>query len=596
MFSAQKARKCWKITTPRTSKSQTTLSYKPTTFSKTTNKQSTRYATTDFNRLSSTGSNTGVTSQSPTIATTTTTTVTTAIITETSTNTSQQSSTTAISSCLLYDFLESNGTLPAAGSVIHPDTCSNISIDICSSGPGNVLRFCECDNEGVWTIIQRRLDGCVDFYRNWTEYREGFGNINGEYWLGNDVIHQITSNGEYTLKVVLQDWDGVTKYAMYDAFRIAGEADSYRLTLGSYTGDAGNSLNYNNGQQFSTWDRDNDGYTDVSCAQVERGAWWHNHCTTANLNGPYLDANTEGVPRTPKGIFWYHWHGWYYSLKETKMMIKSNAQPTSTDKPWTSDPVTSKLSTTQSSSDTTMNPIQQTTTTGDTTTSRCHQYTTAESDAALPAAASGIHPDICANISTDICSNGSGNVHTFCECDNEGVWTIIQRRIDGCVDFYRNWTEYKEGFGNINGEFWLGNAVIHQITSNADYTLKVVLQDWDGVTKYAKYNAFRIADEADNYRLTVGSYSGAAGNSMNYNNGEQFSTWDVDNDGYSDVSCAQVERSGWWHNHCTIANLNGLYLDANAGGRPRTPKRIFWYHWHGWYYSFKETKMMIKLA
>jgi len=46
-----------------------------------------------------------------------------------------------------------------------------------------------------WTLMQHRLDGSVDFYRNWSEYRLGFGQLDGEFWLGNEHIHQITRQG-----------------------------------------------------------------------------------------------------------------------------------------------------------------------------------------------------------------------------------------------------------------------------------------------------------------------------------------------------------------------------------------------------------------
>jgi hypothetical protein len=33
---------------------------------------------------------------------------------------------------------------------------------------------------------------------------------------------------------------------------------------------------------------------------------------------------------------------------------------------------------------------------------------------------------------------------------------VIQRRIDGQTDFYRGWSEYEVGFGDLMKEFWLG--------------------------------------------------------------------------------------------------------------------------------------------
>ena len=140
---------------------------------------------------------------------------------------------------------------------IYPYGVANKSVNV----------YCEFDIDGVWTIIQRRYNGSVNFYRNWTEYKQGFGSSNGEYWLGNYFIHQLTTHGNYTLKIVLTDWNDTMKYAEYNLFRVRGEADSYRLTIGGYSGDAGDSMAYHNGGQFSTWDNDV-GPSDNDCVKT----------------------------------------------------------------------------------------------------------------------------------------------------------------------------------------------------------------------------------------------------------------------------------------------------------------------------------------
>ena len=182
--------------------------------------------------------------------------------------------------------------------------------------------YCEFELDGSWTVIQRRFNGSVDFYRNWKEYKQGFGSPNGEYWIGNDIIHQLTSHGNYSLKIVLTDWNNTMKYAEYSVFKIKGEVDNYRLTIGGYSGDAGDSLAFHNGGQFSTWDRDNDNTTDNDCVQnCGRGAWWHTHCCYSSLNAVYHDKSNNKIV----GIKWWHWHHAFdYSLKATKMMIQRN--------------------------------------------------------------------------------------------------------------------------------------------------------------------------------------------------------------------------------------------------------------------------------
>lgn len=72
---------------------------------------------------------------------------------------------------------------------------------------------------GGWTVIQRRVDGSVSFDRTWRDYKEGFGDLHSEFWLGNENIHELSSQGEYSLLIQLEDWSNKHKHALYQSFR-----------------------------------------------------------------------------------------------------------------------------------------------------------------------------------------------------------------------------------------------------------------------------------------------------------------------------------------------------------------------------------------
>ena len=100
----------------------------------------------------------------------------------------------------------------------------------------------------------------------------------------------------------------------------------------------------------------------------------------------------------------------------------------------------------------------------------------------------------------------------FCDQTTAGGgWTVFQRRLDGSVDFYRNWSDYKHGFGDVYGEFWLGLDKIHRLTSDNNSMLRVDLEDFKGNTTYAEYNVFGVMSEKDKYRLILGFHSGKTG-------------------------------------------------------------------------------------
>ncbi|XP_062609639.1 fibrinogen-like protein 1 [Saccostrea cucullata] len=184
--------------------------------------------------------------------------------------------------------------------------------------------YCDMETEsGGWTAIQKRVSGSVSFDRTWAEYKNGFGNANDSYWIGNDVIHELTKGRNSSLYVSITFRNGTTLYELYQLFSIADESDNYRLLLGGpATGTLGDSMlntgsPYSDlsGMSFSTPDRDNDRYR-FNCAaySTRRGGWWFNFCHRTFLNGQWSPES------------WYR--PWYptvrsgTSVRGTMMMIK----------------------------------------------------------------------------------------------------------------------------------------------------------------------------------------------------------------------------------------------------------------------------------
>ncbi|XP_035893499.1 microfibril-associated glycoprotein 4-like [Anopheles stephensi] len=168
-----------------------------------------------------------------------------------------------------------------------------------------------------WIVFQRRSNGSLNFNRNWTEYRDGFGDVRGDHWLGLDKLHAIVQMRQHELLIVLEDFDGVIAYAHYDDFRIGNETEKYVIkSVGRYKGTAGDSFSSHRDEKFSTHDQDNDKHT-ANCAQWASGGWWFYKCHKSYLNGAYF----TGKHIQPAGIMWTHFRG-TTSLKSSRMMVR----------------------------------------------------------------------------------------------------------------------------------------------------------------------------------------------------------------------------------------------------------------------------------
>ena len=176
---------------------------------------------------------------------------------------------------------------------------------------------------GGWTVFQRRFDGSVEFKnRTWLEYKEGFGNPQGEYWLGNEAVHRLTSTEEFDYMVWAKAFDGVTAKRKLLGFRLGNEASGYRF---HYQGLASgyedqplyaNNKGYSNmnGAEFSAFDRG------LTVCAASFGGWWHRGCQAYAMNGDY---SYNGVPLShANGIMWVDFRDHYESLKESQLMIR----------------------------------------------------------------------------------------------------------------------------------------------------------------------------------------------------------------------------------------------------------------------------------
>lgn len=199
-----------------------------------------------------------------------------------------------------------------------------------------------CHQEGLlggWLLVQQRESAEVSFNRSWAEYRDGFGSVDangrGDFWLGNQNLHLLTSQGETMLKVELEDWEGQVASAEY-IVRVGSEEEGYSLHASQYVGDAGDALVMAesaqrdvlsaNGMRFSTFDKDQD-RSEQRCAVLYGGGWWYNDCQAANLNGLYYRGvyGTDAPDRILNGVLWPTFKSSNYSLKKVRMFIRSTA-------------------------------------------------------------------------------------------------------------------------------------------------------------------------------------------------------------------------------------------------------------------------------
>ena len=130
-------------------------------------------------------------------------------------------------------------------------------------------------------MMRNDYDGSNSYFfnRSWAGYKDEFGNLTSLYWIGLDRLHEVSQYG-CRIRFDFQRQNGNWQFAEYSHFSVAGSSDNYRLSVGGYSGDFSDGMAYHNGQQFSTYDVDNDPYPG-NCASDAGGGYWYNYCASS---------------------------------------------------------------------------------------------------------------------------------------------------------------------------------------------------------------------------------------------------------------------------------------------------------------------------
>ena len=176
---------------------------------------------------------------------------------------------------------------------------------------------------GGWLVIQRRINGRVDFNRYWSEYEEGFGNLpdddkdtTSEFWIGLRSLHCLTSHGQWELRYDYMLTGKTKGYLSYHHFRVGPASDDYQLSISGFSGnrtDPITGIHSLNNMKFTTRDKDNDKWTTHNCAvhySGNAGGWWYNACSNIFPNHQYNHRQTIKLD------------GYYRSFSFTEMKIR----------------------------------------------------------------------------------------------------------------------------------------------------------------------------------------------------------------------------------------------------------------------------------
>ncbi|XP_076451902.1 microfibril-associated glycoprotein 4-like [Babylonia areolata] len=146
--------------------------------------------------------------------------------------------------------------------------------------------------------------------------------------------------------------------------------------------------------------------------------------------------------------------------------------------------------------------------------------------------------------------------------------TYILDRRRTAESFTRSWQDYRDGFGSLDDDYWIGLENVHALTVDRDQELRVNIKVQNNSNYLLSYQNFRVSDEGSGYRLYFNTSALNSDNDcLEPLHGVRFSTYDHDRDGSGAVNCAERKKGGFWFSGstCSVCNPMGVLYQPTSG-------------------------------
>lgn len=136
----------------------------------------------------------------------------------------------------------------------------------------------------------------------------------------------------------------------------------------------------------------------------------------------------------------------------------------------------------------------------------------------------------------------------YCLTDPKGTcgWTLVWRRNEISDDFNRTWSEYRNGFGELEDNFFIGLDKLYALTNAETQQLRIGIKYSEHNWELDIFEEFVVGNVCTQYEVYVKNTNNKSSLFQRLGKRAHFFTKDLESK-WRNEECARVMGIGWWY-------------------------------------------------